>query len=72
MHQPVARRKKREQFYECLKSVIDKIPRRDVFIMMGDANSKVGKTDIVSPAGKPVRVASMCGNTNETICFKKL
>ena len=37
-----------EEFYSQLQEVIDKIPSRDVTLIMGDANAKVGKADIPS------------------------
>ena len=37
-----------EKFYSQLQEVIDKIPSRDVALIMGDANAKVGKADIPS------------------------
>ena len=37
-----------EEFYSQIQEVIDKIPSRDVTLIMGDANAKVGKADIPS------------------------
>jgi exonuclease III len=32
-------------FYECLQGVFDKIPRRDIILIMGDFNAKLGQTN---------------------------
>ena len=37
-----AEEEEKEQFYTQLQAVVDKIPRRDMLILMGDMNSKVG------------------------------
>jgi exonuclease III len=33
----------KDRFYEELQSVVDKVPKRDMLILMGDLNAKVGK-----------------------------
>jgi len=35
-----------EEFYEKLQNVIDKTPKGDVFVMMGDLNDRVGEDNI--------------------------
>ena len=37
-----------EEFYNVLKEEIDNLPSRDIRIVMGDANSKVGKSNITT------------------------
>ena len=32
----------RENFYECLESILEKIPKRDIVILLGDFNAKTG------------------------------
>ena len=36
----------KEHFYAHLQSTLDKIPKRDIFILMGDMNAKMGSNNI--------------------------
>jgi hypothetical protein len=38
-------RERKDEYYELLQSVLDKIPRRDILIVMGDMNAKVGSNN---------------------------
>jgi exonuclease III len=33
----------KEQFYEDLQSIVDKVPKSDITILLGDVNGKLGK-----------------------------
>ena len=41
----------KDKFYETLQTVIEKIPRHDIVIILGDMNAKVGReVDVFGPA----------------------
>ena len=35
--------KEKEEFYDTLQSIIDKVPKKDLVIIMGDFNAKIGR-----------------------------
>ena len=37
---------KKEKFYEDLQIFHKKIPKHDIFIILGDLNAKIGKEDV--------------------------
>lgn len=66
-----------DQFYETLQETIDAIPARDVKIIMGDANAKVGKATTAAPTHRVFglgeqneqghKLIYFCGTNNHTI-----
>jgi 2-phospho-L-lactate guanylyltransferase (CobY/MobA/RfbA family) len=38
----------KEDFYNALQYVVDKIPKRDILIIMGDLNAQVGSERIIT------------------------
>ena len=41
-----------EQFYEDLQDLLERIPKKDVFLIIGDWNAKVGSQEIPGVTGK--------------------
>ena len=52
----------KEQFYEELQRIQDRVPKHDITIIMGDMNAKLGKEEVFNQA---IGCHSLHNSTNE-------
>jgi hypothetical protein len=58
----------KEQFFEDLQKVYDRIPRHDIVILLGDVNAKTGREDVYRPVSGIHTLHDISNKNGELIC----
>ena len=72
VYAPTSNAEEAEQFYEDLQDLLELTPKKDVFIIIGDWNGKVGSQEIPGATGRfDYRVQNEAGQSLTEFCQEK-